>query len=160
MKKYHDAISGKKYDISHLEKHLVEYIQNATKKDPERRFRVEISYSNHCYTKANADGTRLFDKERYELSKLLPLIISELMNRECHHTGRTNFVTFDVGATRSYEVYFEVFRKNGLNLRVQSAYLRDESRMGNRPVRSRIRFSTILYNVQNNKPIHPPKQKR
>ena len=157
---HHDTASDNEYDIAHLERHVVEYIQKATQTAPERRYRVRVSYSDHCYTKATPAADRVFDEKRYELSKQLPQIISELMNRECHHTGRTNFVTFDIDESQTYEIYFEVFKKEGLNLRVQSAYIRDQARMGSRPGRAKIRFSTILYNVLNDKPIHPPRQKR
>jgi hypothetical protein len=78
---------------------------------PERRYSVEVSYSDHCYTKSIQCGARMFDLDRYEQSKLLPQIMSELMSRECHHTGRTNFVTFDMDEHRTYEVYFEAFKK-------------------------------------------------
>ncbi len=160
MRRYRDAATGQEYDISHLERRSIEYVQSATAKDPERRYRVEVTYSDHCYTKRDRDGNRLFDAERYEQSRLLPRIIAELMHRECHHTGRANFVTLDIDGVRTYEVYFEVFKKSGLHLRVQSAYIRDKDRTAGRPGRARIKFHTILFNIQNGKPIHPPKQKR
>ena len=160
MRKYRDAVTGDRYDISHLERQVVEYVQHATAKDPERRYRVEVTYSDHCYTKGRPDGGRLFDPERYEQSKQLPKIVAALMSRECHHTGRTNFVTFDIDKTRTYEVYFEVFKRGGLRLRVQSAYIRDAGGAANRPRRAKINFHTILYNVLNDRAIHPPRQKR
>ena len=82
------------------------------------------------------------------------------MTRECHHTGKSNFVTFDLGEGKTYEVYFEVFKKDGLKIRVQSAYIRSENREEGQPKRAKIKFMTILYNIQNEKPIHPPQQKR
>jgi hypothetical protein len=83
------------------------------------------------------------------------------MSRECHHTGRANFVTFDIDECRTYEVYFEVFKRAGrLYIRVQSAYIRDEDKVSNRPTRAKIRFHVILYNVYHGKPIHPPQQKQ
>jgi hypothetical protein len=84
--------------------------------------------------------------------------MSELMSRECHHTGRTNFVTFDIDEHRTYEVYFEVFKKDGkLYIRVQSAYIRDAAFLSGRPARAIIRFHVILFNVYHEKPIHPPR---
>ena len=161
MKFYYDNATEKKYDIRHLRRHTVEYIQEAKEGKSERRYSVEVSYSNHCYTKEESDGIRVFDIDRYEQSKLLPRIMAELMTRECHHTGMMNFVTLDIDVNRTYEVYFEVFKKAGkLYLRVQSAYIRDETRLSSQPRRAKIRFSTILFNVLHGKRIHPPQQKK
>jgi hypothetical protein len=157
---YRDNATGNKYDISHLERHVVEYVQEAAEGKPERRYSVEVSYSDHCYTKGNPDDhcVRMLDADRYEQSKLLPNIVSELMVRECHHTGRLNFITFDIDKHRVYEVYFEVFKQDKkLNIRVQSAYIRDKDRLDSQPRRAKIKFSTILFNVLHNKPIHPPR---
>ncbi|MDR1508775.1 MAG: hypothetical protein LBS53_03985 [Synergistaceae bacterium] len=88
----------------------------------------------------------------------MPKIMSELMSRECRHTGRTNFVTFDIDEHRTYEVYFEVFKKDGkLYIRVQSAYIRGAAFLSSRPARARIRLHVILFNVYHGKPIHPPR---
>ena len=161
MNFYHDNTTGKKYDIGHLRRHVVEYVQEAAGENPERRYSVEVSYSNHCYTERNDAGERSFDIARYEQSKTLPDIMAELMTRECHHTGKTNFVTLDIDEDRIYEVYFEVFkRKKKLYIRVQSAYIRDKSRMSSQPRRAKIKFSTILFNMLHDKPIHPPQQKK
>jgi hypothetical protein len=158
LREFLDKTTGNTYDISHLEKHAVEYIQPAQGEKPEIRYSVEVSYSNHCYTKSVWGGARMFDLDRYEQSKFLPKIMSELMSRECHHTGRTNFVTFDIDEHRTYEVYFEVFKKDGkLYIRVQSAYIRDAAFLSSRPARARIRFHVILFNVYHEKPIHPPR---
>ena len=161
MNFYHDNATGKKYDIRHLRRHTVEYIQVAAGGKLERRYSVEVSYSGHCYTKREPSGIRVFDIGRYEQSKLLPRIMAELMIRECHHAGMMNFVTFDIDEHRTYEVYFEVYKKDGnLHIRVQSAYIRDKTRLSSQPRRAKIRFSTILFNVLHNKPIHPLQQKK
>ena len=157
MNFYHDRDTGEKYDLTHLRRHTVEYIQAAIGENPERRYSVEVSYSDHCYTSGESNDGRVFDIGRYEQSKLLPGIMTELMTRECHHTGKTNFVTLDIDEYRVYEVYFEVFKQERkLYIRVQSAYIRDKDRLDNQPRRAKIRFSTILFNVLHGKPIHPP----
>ena len=160
LMKYHDPATATSYDISHLKKHVIEYIQPPLGEKPECRYSVEISYSDHCFTKAINETGRIFDLERYEESKRLPQIMGELISRECHHTGKNNFVTFDLAEGKTYEIYFEVFKKGSLKIRVQSAYIRDPDRMHSQPGRSKIKFSTILFNTQNEKPIHPPQQKR
>jgi len=142
-------------DLSHLATHSVSYIQTATNNNPERHYDVEVSYSNHCYTKRKENSEkRIFDAVRYRLSKELPQIICDLMNRECHCTGNANFFTFDIDSDRTYEVYFKVHKRfDRLFLHVQSAYIRDKDRIEQRPVRSKVRFQTILYNILHNKPI-------
>ena len=135
---YYDNTTSKKYDIRHLRRCVVEYVQRPAGEKPERRYSVEISYSDHCYTKAKSDGTRVLDIDRYKQSILLPSIMAELMVRECHHTGKTNFVTFDIDEHRTYEIYFEVFKKAGkLCIRVQSAYIRDKNLLNNQPRRAK-----------------------
>ena len=157
--RYYDPATAKYYDTNHLKKHVIEYIQLPLQDKPECRYSVEVSYSNHCFTKAGNETDRIFDLERYEESKRLPQIMGELMSRECHHTGKNNFVTFDLGEGKTYEIYFEVFKNEGLKIRVQSAYIRDPHRLYSQPGRSKIKFSTILFNTQHDKPIHPPRQK-
>ena len=161
MNFYYDSATGKRHDVRHLRRHVVKYVQESVGEKTERHYNVEVSYSGHCYTKAKTGSTRIFDIDRYEQSKLLPRIMAELMIRECHHTGNTNFVTLDIDEYRIYEVYFEVFKKGGkLYLRVQSAYIRDKERLSSQPRRAKIKFSTILFNVLHGKPIHPPQQKK
>jgi hypothetical protein len=149
-------IGWKTFGIGHLNRRVIEYVQAALGDKPEQRYSVEVSYSDHCFTRRDEMGFRVFDRDRYEQSKLLPRIMSEMMSRECHHTGKTNFVTFDIDESRTYEVYFEVFKREGkLRIRVQSAYVRDKDRMSGQPLRSKIKFSTILFNVLHDRSIHP-----
>lgn len=151
------------YDLSHLEPHTIKFIVPGNEKTgiPERVYLVEVSYSDHCYTKSVVDRAtskkaqnREFDPARYELSKQLPEIIGSLSERRCSFAQacqRQNYFTISVG---EYEVYFEVFkREKSLVLRVQSAYVREPENLINRPKWRPIRFGIILYNVLHAKPV-------
>lgn len=161
------------YDLTHLNTFLHEFEQQALKDKPAQKYLVAIRFSHHCFTEGKkptddpllefADISpkrdhRTFDVVRWELSKRLPEIVMGLMERHIAHTNHNGFFTIEVvldsGAQVDYEVYFEVARVKGkLNLTVTSAFPRDPDRIGARPQGSKIRFSTILYNVLHNKPI-------
>lgn len=157
-------------DISHLRAHTVIFVvpPDQKKGKPEIKYSVEVSYSNHCYTKSmrsergEKTEVREFDETRYELSKRLPEIVSGLMNRKCSFAQERNlnYFTVDAGPDGEYEIYFEVFKKPGtktLGLRVQSAYVRDQDKLSSRPRWRAIKFSVILFNVLHDKPIKAPR---
>jgi hypothetical protein len=163
---------GHVYDLSHLDSSDYVFTQGATGHQPVRQYRVWISFSHHCFTENAKSGddpaafytfnkdNRSFDIRRYELSKHLPSIIRTLMDRTVSHTGHNNFLTIEVlgeaGSVIEYDVFFEVKRAAGdkrLHLIVQSAFPRDVARGSSRPRFDKVRFATILYNVQQNKPI-------
>lgn len=165
------AHQGKNYDLSHLWPQNRVFIQPAKDNKPERRYCVEIEFGLHCFTRGFKDGetpdkallyssaseTRVFDFERYELSKLLPQIVEQLPADKCSHTGHGNFFCIEVvdnaGNRASYYVFFESSRVagGGLRLFVQSAYIRADS-LKAKP----ISFFVILFNTQNNRPIKIP----
>ena len=99
---------------------------------------------------------------RYELSKLLPDIITTLLERKCYHTGKGNFLTVEIiteeGRHQNYEIYFVVSRsKLGiLTLYIQSAYLGDKIHPAKNSRIKKIGFNVILFNTLRNKPIKPP----
>jgi hypothetical protein len=153
-------------DVSHLAARAIEYIVPAGKGTPERKYRVQVSYSNHCWTRGEVDGDgnktgrRVFDQVRYDLSKQLPAIIGDLVNRKCSFALDRNFFTVDIQGVGEYEVYFIVAKNvaGEITLHVQSAYVRDDNRILDRPRWRTIRFSVILFNVMRNKPTNPPRQ--
>jgi hypothetical protein len=161
------------YDLAHLHPKYITYEQPSKTDKPATQYRVKVSFSMHCFTRGLKEGerpdrtmlysdtreTRVFDFQRYELSKLLPEIIENLTNRKCYHTGKGNFFTVeligDLGQRLEYDVFFAASRSGGLALFVQSAYVRD-AQHGSRPRAKPIRFEVILYNTLHNKPIKTP----
>jgi hypothetical protein len=161
---------GVTYGLSHLYPRTLQFERQAYGDQPAVIFTVDVIFSLHCFTRELLPGTydrkltysdtretRLFDFERYELSKRLPEIIETLAQRKCFHTGYGNFVTVEVaredGASVNYYVFFTASkstRKGRINIYIQSAYVPDR-KVGttNKP----IRFLVILHNTMNQLPI-------
>ena len=157
------------YYLSHLRSRTMVYEQPAKGGNPARKYEVEVEFSCHCFTRGlpeegpvdhkllYSDEKRIFDFQRYRLSKLLPGIVEELPNRACFHTDtrQDNFFSLDQqNGEETYEIYFKADRvgKGRLKLFVQSAYLRDKQH-GSRPKNYKIGFFVILYNTLHQKPI-------
>jgi hypothetical protein len=168
--------NGKVYPLSHLHPRTITYRQPAKGDNPERIYTVNVEFGLHCFTRSisseqepappllygDSREQREFDFKRYELSKLLPSIVETLPDRKCFHTERGNFfcveMVDDQGARVEYDVFFEASKssKAGLNLFLQSAYMRDALHKANRPRRKPIRFFVILFNTLKCRPIKPP----
>jgi hypothetical protein len=169
------SFGGGTYDLSHLHPRTCQYEQAAKDDKPSRVYTVDVIFSLHCFTRslladevadtalfyADNREMRLFDFQRYELSKQLPAIIETLDRRKCFHTGHDNFFSValidQAGNTVEYDIFFTASRssrkKGVVTLYVQSAYVRDEAH-GNRPrMKSPIGFHVILFNVLNNRPL-------
>ena len=88
---------GKTYDLAHLHPCTLEYEYPADGKKAATAFTVDVTYGMHCFTcdpakagtvppgmeYADARHVRVFEFERYELSKQLPKIIEGLARRKC-----------------------------------------------------------------------------
>ena len=81
---------GKVYDLSHLYPFPMRYEQPSKDGKPTRVYKVDVEFSLHCFTRGARKGevpdaallysdsreTRIFDFQRYELSKRLPEIVA------------------------------------------------------------------------------------
>jgi hypothetical protein len=165
------------YDLSHLHPRTITFTQAAKGDKAERTYTVNVVFGLHCFTRglkeneqpdpalcySDSRETRIFDFERFELSRRLPAIIENLPQSKCFHTGHTNYFSIEVvndqGRVTEYEIYFAVTRSGtkggGLTIFVQSAYLRDDQHGSNKPQKKAIRFYVILFNTLNNRPIKP-----
>lgn len=136
-------LNGEVYDLSHLDAHWVEYVDN---RDINKSitYKFIVTYGFHCFTKASDDPiekqsslsmyrapkeSRPFDLERYHLSKQLPKIIRALSDSKTLviHAGQGNYATVKVtdskGVEVNYFVAFTVFREQKkLRIHVMSAY--------------------------------------
>lgn len=170
---------GETYELAHLEPFEWVFNAPAAKKRLARSYNIQVIFGLHTFTRGpikdeDLDSSpllyeengekRLFDLERYELSKSLADIIRELGERRCYHTNHDSFFTIELigedGEKREYEVYFKVSRatrKGWLNLYVKSAYVRDPSYESSQPKKRKIGFQVITYNVLNRRPIRPGK---
>jgi hypothetical protein len=89
------------------------------------------------------------------MSRRLPEIIRSLPKRQIRQTGHGNYICVEVitetGVRVEYDVFFKVKKvaKGRLELRVESAYVRDPSYRTNRPSGKPIRIWVILHNTLN-----------
>lgn len=162
------------YCLDHLHTQRKIFAQTAKGDKPAVQYVVDVIFGLHCFTRgiktdeviddqllySDSRESRVFDFQRYELSKQLPAIVETLVARKCSHTGKGNFFTIELltddQVIIQYEIFFEVSRstqRGVLNLFVQSAYVRDDRHLSNTPKKKPISFLVILHNVQNNKPI-------
>jgi hypothetical protein len=155
------------YDLTHLHPRTLQFERPAQEKKLAVVFNVNVICGLHCFSReiptgaydrtlvySDARESRLFDSERYELSKRLPAIIESLSQRKCFQTDRSDFVTVEViqadATVVNYHVYFTVSKatkKGHINLFASSAYV------ANRKVGSSgrsIKFLVILHNTMNN----------
>jgi hypothetical protein len=157
------TLNEKIYDLSHLNAHSVEYIDDRDT-DKKVNYKFDVTYSFHCFTKdtGNIDDdeklrliykspleSRSFNFERYELSKNLPAIIESLGQSStlvCH-AGYGNYAAVKImdflGNEITYFVYFKVFsEKKKFRIHVASAYPREEKGK----IR-KVKFFTIAKNL-------------
>jgi hypothetical protein len=158
------------YDLRHLHPRTLEFARSAQNGKAAVVYTADVMFSLHCFTHelppgafdrnliySDARETRLFDFERYELSKRLPGIIETLAQRKCFQTGHANFVTVEAvredGVSVDYHVFFTASkpaRKGRVNIYIQSAYVPDR-RVG--AFAKPVRFLFILHNTLNKLPI-------
>ena len=163
------------FDFSHLHPAEVDYAYGPTKGRPAETYRVLVLYTNHCFTRSpKTDETcapdcvfpddyevRLFDPERYELSKNLPGIITSLGNKKLFTNGNKREKYFCVeiasrdGQTVEYEIYIKLkkIEKGKLELLVESAFVRDPAEKSRRPKGIVVRFVVVLHNTLNGKKL-------
>lgn len=167
----HDGVV---YDLGHLSSHVTEVVVAAKQGKPEQRYRLNVDYSLHCFTRGPKEGeeisvdlaysdsreTRIFDFDRYALSKQLPLIVADLAERKCFHDHHGNFYVLELideeGRRRYYSIFFKLSRagkRKGLNLFVSSAHARDE--LPYAKSQKPIRFRVLVHNIQRGKQVRP-----
>jgi hypothetical protein len=166
--------NGQTYDLSHLDAHEVEYLDDRNINNP-ITYRFIVTYGFHCFTKASDDLTdeqsellmyrapkesRPFNIERYQLSKQLPDIIKALGEQTTLviHAGYGNYAAVKVldskGVEVDYFVAFTVFReKKKFRLHVMSAYPKYDG-IGKI---QKVKFFTIANNLLKGKKLPTPK---
>jgi hypothetical protein len=161
----------KAHSLTHLEPFEHRFQVAAIPGKPAREYRVLMEFTMHCFTKTqqvgddpalfyspDRDGTnRMFNLERWALSKELPFIIRSLAEHRIHFTNsrdhyKVNFITIPLvlhdQTEVEYEVYFKVFKaRKKLRLEVESAYVRDPQSRNNRSVGRKISLYIILEKV-------------
>jgi hypothetical protein len=133
------------FDLSHLDSFVFEFVIPEKDGRPKRCYNINVEFRDHCFTKEYVEGTgyssqyeynsgsgdvRLFNEERYELSKRLYGVFNDMTNRKCYFTRTDgNFLLIERlscgDKTFDYWILFRLsraFEKNCLTLCVISAY--------------------------------------
>jgi len=102
-KKWIDSKTGDMYDLSHTTPTIFEFGVKLSRDAEIEKIQVKVFFSNHCYSREcfendpvhfreeKRNGTvenRTFCVDRWEFSKKLPRIISELGNKTCLQGGQ------------------------------------------------------------------------
>ncbi len=140
--------AGKAYSLCHLHPFRFSIKFESNERYKELEVDVHVGFAMHTFTRNGVAGDdeawaylddrerRVFDLDRYELSKLLPEIVRALATRKCYQAKHQNFLTIELPSGSrdggEYHVFFllnnwrEEGRKSGtrcVRLIVQSAYL-------------------------------------
>lgn len=156
---------GKTYHLGHLDAHFVEYKFDPN--DPQRHYKVIVSYSFHCFAKdcehddVEKDAlmyhgpkeSRPFHFERYEYSKRIPNIIANLHNSTSTivgYAGHDNYAIFsyttESGEKHQYKIAFNVFtEQKKMRMHIASAY---RNEMHEDPKKVKVSFEAILKSVR------------
>jgi hypothetical protein len=161
-------LGDKSYDLSHLDPFSVEFVVEAKDGKPAQSYQIEIEFSMHCFTREIRSGdfyssafeysdsreARLFDEDRYQLSKRLPEIVRNVPRRKVFHGKDGNFCTVEKIPAENgarfldYEVFFKISRsRDVLNLYVQSGYIPEDAKPLDRS--KPVKFSTSAFKVRN-----------
>jgi hypothetical protein len=164
----HDGIT---YDLSHLHLRTFRFERPAEGTRPAEVYTVHTSFTSHCFTRAIAaeeayderllfadpdeKAPRLFDVNRYELSKQLPAIIQRLpLCKPRHNGGREKYFTVVIADQNGNEVEYDVFFKlrkeaKRLVMIIESAFVRDLNHTSTRPDGRPVSFWIILHHTRN-----------
>jgi hypothetical protein len=171
--KAHVARDGTTYDLSHLDPLRFEVSFDEYKGLPARVIAVHVGFALHTFTidedQAGADSDlfdtdrerRVFDRERYELSKRLRQVLLDLPKSKCFFTSGISFLTVRgdaVPAGFEYRVFFTVRRraKDAVELIVQSAYLGRIDLAPRGRTKQPVGFRVILINTCDGRPVKRP----
>lgn len=162
------------YDLSHLDAGEVCYKDD--NKEKPTIYKFYVTYSCHCFTENDASLSeakkeeliysapkeqRPFSFARYELSKKLPIIISNLPSlmirfestSKMHHQGRYGFLTITY---ENYVIFLSFFREQKkLRIHVRSAYkiLNAQEKYKSH---KKMKFFSLAHNLLGSKPIKEP----
>lgn len=162
---------GIQCDLRHLHPCTIRFERPATDGQTPEVFTVDVRFTSHCFTRApkeneaydprqlypDREELRLFDFQRYELSKGLPDIIRGLPARKPRHNRtRQNYFTVELidanGVRVDYEIFFKVKkpRRGRLEMLVETAFVRDLEHQSSRPSGRPVGFWIILHNTLHN----------
>jgi hypothetical protein len=170
------------FELAHLDPFDFELVVPERDGKPELRLIIKVEFGLHCFTKdyceennvyssdfeySDSRETRYFNSLRYELSKQLPRIVTELPSRRCFFSDdpKVFLLVHSIeheGKKKDYQVFFQLnptSQSNVLKLFVASAFLRESYRKPQARNPLSIRFGIIALNRSIGKPILKPPRK-
>lgn len=158
------------YEFNHL--NAFKHVYKRVKTDDE--FECYITFSHHVFTtdrnkiihtvdelyKEKKSDIRVFCKDRYQLSLMLPNIIIDLPNTYCYHGHYGKYCACEFedsnGNLRYYQVVFKVFKsEKKLRLHIESAYPLDQH-PGSKGRIKKVNFWYLLFNLSIGKKLPLP----
>lgn len=173
-----DPVSGVAYPLHHLHPFRFALQLPESARYPALEVDMRVGFSMHTFTRkeigtgdsawrySDDRETRIFDLDRYALSKHLPEVVRTIERRKCYHAKDQNFLTLGqpdgLPAGHEYQVFFDLRRWRAkeapggppvIQLIVQSAYatLYGQAPRGLR--RQPVGFHVLIYGaVTGNRP--------
>ena len=155
--------------------HLTACKHEFTHQKRDEKYTLYFTFSHHTFTRKKANNEspnqsefypfppkdlRIFDLERYKLSKHLPEIVKTMPSQFFYHGGYSRYcsckITTDDGTEIYYQVVYRVWRKQGkMRFHVESAYPLPE-----KPSKvKKVDFWVICYNLSKGKKLPQPSNK-
>jgi hypothetical protein len=160
---------GQVFNFDHLKssRHIFKHPQRNEK------YVLYFTFSHHVFTKKKdipldsdefypfpVTDMRLFDEDRYELSKYLPKIIETLPEQFCYHGGYSRYCSCKIDKSDSETIYYQVvyraWKERGkMRFHIESAYPL-EGKLGKV---KKVNFWVICHNLLNGKKLPAPHKK-
>lgn len=161
------SYQGQDFNLDHLKacKHTF------THPDRSEQYTIFFTFSHHTFTRSIKDSShqshdiyplpskdpRLFDIERYHLSKFLPEIVRTLPDQYTYHGGYSRYcsckIKNDAGQAIYYQVVYRAWREHGkIRFHIESAYP-----LSDRPGKvKKVNFWSICFALVKNKKLPAP----
>lgn len=174
------SVSNTTYSLSHLHPFQFNLQMAETPKFKPLDVKIFVGFSMHTFTRGEDPGddptwryhdkreTRIFDLDRYKLSKCLPDVVRTLDRRKCFHAKNQNFLTLGqpegVPAGQEYQVFFDLRRGRAgrgdqsvpaVELIVQSAYAAPYGRAPRGRRRQPVGFRVLINGALDGRMPHP-----
>lgn len=162
----------KRCSLEHLRPFRIKVYIPKTSKSAELYFPLTIKFSTHCVSARvnrwkegdikidfpdEGNELRYFSPERYELSRMLPYLLSEIASRSCYFTTYQNYFTFEIQDREDekyeYQIFFSLKRvKNELEMFVESAYLKEAPKKARKKIRGDVLLAKTFRKEKIKKP--------
>ncbi|GGK38004.1 hypothetical protein GCM10008955_34880 [Deinococcus malanensis] len=130
------------------------FTEGLSKEDIEKK---QLKYDRDAVVSETRHHIRLFDLERYELSKALPGLVRDMIEAVCYFgdPARGNYFSINVIKKQRYVIFFRVYRAGGpkgrLTLTIQSAHTRPGF-----AGRESVKLGLVLRNTLHGRDTRPP----